>query len=357
MPTRRSRRAPSEGEVLRIPINHFEGNWYADDDVLEEMRTNGQIVLRYVDNPNGSLDDVAGIVNEAGNVFGLMPHPEACLRIVARLRGRRRDPRLDDRLTCTAQSTPRIGVTRPALDRPPRAGADGRRVRGDRATARARPDATPNSRCSRSCGASTAPTSRAACTSTTLPTEGRAHPGRARERGPGSSRSLPGVAVAWKIESHNHPSFVEPFNGAATGVGGIVRDILSMGARPIALLDSLRFGPLDDPRTAYLVDGVVHGISSYGNSIGVPTVGGETVFEDCYAENPLVNVACLGVIEDKLMHGRAEGPGQQGRPDRFVAPDATASAARACSRRPSSTRTRSTSARRFRSAIRSPRSC
>ena len=129
--------------------------------------------------------------------------------------------------------------------------------------------------------------------------------------GPGEGAGIievaPGVSVAWKIESHNHPSFVEPFNGAATGVGGIVRDILSMGARPIALMDPLRFGPLDDPRTSYLVEGVVHGISNYGNSIGVPTVGGEVVFEDCYAENPLVNVACLGVIEDRLMHGRAEG--------------------------------------------------
>jgi phosphoribosylformylglycinamidine synthase len=142
----------------------------------------------------------------------------------------------------------------------------------------------------------------------TMPTEGRhilVGPGE----GAGIVEVAPGVAVAWKIESHNHPSFVEPFSGAATGVGGIVRDILSMGARPIALLDSLRFGPLDDARTRYLVDGVVHGISSYGNSIGVPTVGGEIVFEECYAENPLVNAACLGVIEDRLMHGRAEGPG------------------------------------------------
>ncbi|MFN2388598.1 MAG: phosphoribosylformylglycinamidine synthase subunit PurL [Actinomycetota bacterium] len=131
--------------------------------------------------------------------------------------------------------------------------------------------------------------------------------------GPGEGAGIvevaPGVAVAWKIESHNHPSFVEPASGAATGIGGIVRDILSMGARPIALLDSLRFGPLGDARTRYVVEGVVHGISSYGNSIGVPTVGGETVFEDCYTENPLVNAACLGVIETKLMHGRAEGPG------------------------------------------------
>ncbi|MFP5298601.1 MAG: phosphoribosylformylglycinamidine synthase subunit PurL, partial [Actinomycetota bacterium] len=143
-----------------------------------------------------------------------------------------------------------------------------------------------------------------------LPTEGKhilVGPGE----GAGIVEVAPGTAVAFKIESHNHPSFVEPFNGAATGVGGIVRDILSMGARPIALLDSLRFGHLDDARTRYLVDGVVHGISSYGNSIGVPTVGGEVVFEDCYAENPLVNVACLGVIDSKLMHGRAEGPGNK----------------------------------------------
>ncbi|MDQ3939928.1 MAG: phosphoribosylformylglycinamidine synthase subunit PurL [Actinomycetota bacterium] len=141
-----------------------------------------------------------------------------------------------------------------------------------------------------------------------LPTEGPhilVGPGE----GAGIIEVAPGVAVAWKIESHNHPSFVEPFNGAATGIGGIVRDILSMGARPIALMDPLRFGPLDDSRMRYLVDGVVHGISSYGNSIGVPTVGGETVFEDCYSGNILVNVACLGVVEETLMHGRAEGPG------------------------------------------------
>ncbi|HYP24721.1 MAG TPA: phosphoribosylformylglycinamidine synthase subunit PurL, partial [Actinomycetota bacterium] len=142
----------------------------------------------------------------------------------------------------------------------------------------------------------------------TMPTEG-AHVVVGPGEGAGIVEVAPGVRIAWKVESHNHPSFVEPFNGAATGVGGIVRDILSMGARPIALMDSLRFGPLDDARTRYLVDGVVHGISSYGNSIGVPTVGGETVFEDCYAENPLVNVACLGIVEDALMHGRAEGPG------------------------------------------------
>ncbi|MDQ3767224.1 MAG: phosphoribosylformylglycinamidine synthase subunit PurL [Actinomycetota bacterium] len=131
--------------------------------------------------------------------------------------------------------------------------------------------------------------------------------------GPGEGAGVvevaPGVRVAWKIESHNHPSFVEPVNGAATGVGGIVRDILSMGARPIALMDSLRFGLPGRGRTDYLVEGVVDGISSYGNAIGVPTVGGESIFDDCYAHNPLVNVACLGVVEHALQQGRAEGPG------------------------------------------------
>lgn len=136
--------------------------------------------------------------------------------------------------------------------------------------------------------------------------------------GPGEGAGIvaiaPGVAVAWKIESHNHPSFVEPVNGAATGVGGIVRDVLSMGARPIALMDPLRFGSLTgkgSARTGYLVDGVVNGISSYGNSIGVPTVGGEAVFDDCYAENILVNVACLGLITHRTMKGRAEVVGDK----------------------------------------------
>ena len=142
----------------------------------------------------------------------------------------------------------------------------------------------------------------------TLPTEGEGvlvGPGE----GAGVIEVAPGQAVAWKIESHNHPSFVEPHNGAATGVGGIVRDITSMGARPIALLDSLRFGPTEGVRTAYLAAGVVGGISSYGNAIGVPTVGGECIFEPSYEGNPLVNVACLGIVETEIMRGRADNPG------------------------------------------------
>src|SRR2546428_1877851 len=119
-----------------------------------------------------------------------------------------------------------------------------------------------------------------------------------------------GLAIAFKIESHNHPSAVEPHQGAATGVGGIIRDVFSMGAQPIALMDALRFGPLDTSRNRCLVEGVVSGISSYGNSVGVPTVGGEIVFDECYSANPLVNVLCLGVLpKSRLVLARAEGEG------------------------------------------------
>ncbi|MEA2684795.1 MAG: phosphoribosylformylglycinamidine synthase subunit PurL [Chloroflexota bacterium] len=119
-----------------------------------------------------------------------------------------------------------------------------------------------------------------------------------------------GWAVVFKVESHNHPSAIEPHEGAATGVGGILRDIFTMGAFPIATLDSLRFGPLSEPRNRYLFGGVVGGIGSYGNCFGVPTVGGEIYFEDCYTENPLVNAMAVGLIRiDKLTSSRAEGPG------------------------------------------------
>jgi phosphoribosylformylglycinamidine synthase II len=119
-----------------------------------------------------------------------------------------------------------------------------------------------------------------------------------------------GLAAVFKIESHNHPSFIEPYQGAATGVGGIIRDIFTMGARPVALMDSLRFGTLDTPLTRHIVGGVVAGIAGYGNSIGIPVVGGEAVFDPCYAGNPLVNVFCLGIARtEHLVKGRAEGVG------------------------------------------------
>lgn len=120
-----------------------------------------------------------------------------------------------------------------------------------------------------------------------------------------------GLAIAMKIESHNHPSAVEPFQGAATGVGGIIRDIFAMGARPIALLDSLRFGlPQDDPHIQHLLNGVVGGISWYGNCIGIPNIGGETSFDRSYAGNPLVNAMCVGLIENaKIISATAKHPG------------------------------------------------
>lgn len=133
-------------------------------------------------------------------------------------------------------------------------------------------------------------------------------------QGPGENAGIidigGGYCIAFKIESHNHPSFIEPFQGAATGVGGILRDIFTMGARPIAVMDALRFGSLDAPRTKSIVKGVVSGISHYGNCFGVPTIGGETVFEPCYNGNPLVNVFALGVAKhNDIFYGRATGIG------------------------------------------------
>jgi phosphoribosylformylglycinamidine synthase len=132
--------------------------------------------------------------------------------------------------------------------------------------------------------------------------------------GPGENAGVvdvgDGIAVAIRIESHNHPSAVEPYQGAATGAGGILRDIFTMGARPIALMDPLRFGPLDDPRSRWIAEGVVSGIAGYGNAVGVPTVGGEIVFDDTYRGNPLVNVLCLGTLPaDRLVLGQATGTG------------------------------------------------
>ena len=133
-------------------------------------------------------------------------------------------------------------------------------------------------------------------------------------QGPGENAGvlrLPdGWAVAFKIESHNHPSAVEPYQGAATGVGGILRDVFTMGARPVAVLNSLRFGPLDDPRNRYLFAGVVKGVGDYGNCVGVPTLGGEVTFAPGYSGNPLVNAMCVGILrEADLITARAHGVG------------------------------------------------
>lgn len=133
-------------------------------------------------------------------------------------------------------------------------------------------------------------------------------------QGPGEGAGIVDIgdnqAVVFKIESHNHPSAIEPYQGAATGVGGIIRDVFSMGARPIALLNSLRFGSLEDEKVKYLFRNVVAGIANYGNSMGIPTVGGEVIFEDSYQGNPLVNAMCVGLIDhDKIQKGVAKGIG------------------------------------------------
>ncbi len=143
----------------------------------------------------------------------------------------------------------------------------------------------------------------------TLPTEGPQV-----LQGPGENAGVvsvgDGLAVAFKIESHNHPSAVEPYQGAATGAGGILRDVFTMGARPIAMLNSLRFGSLDSARVRYLFAGVVKGIGDYGNCVGIPTVAGEIVFDDAYETNPLVNAMCVGVMkESELITAKAEGIG------------------------------------------------
>jgi len=133
-------------------------------------------------------------------------------------------------------------------------------------------------------------------------------------QGPGENAGViavgDGLAVAFKIESHNHPSAVEPYQGAATGVGGILRDVFTMGARPIAMLDSLRFGSLDEPRVRWLFAGVVKGIGDYGNCVGIPTIAGDVFFDEAYEGNPLVNAMCVGVMhESELMRAIAQGVG------------------------------------------------
>src|SRR6195952_3757483 len=144
----------------------------------------------------------------------------------------------------------------------------------------------------------------------TLPCDGGRMLVAAGEENAGLMDIGDGLGVVFKIESHNHPSALEPFQGAATGVGGIHRDIFTMGARPIAALNSLRFGKLDEPKTQHLLAGVVHGIGHYGNCFGVPTVGGEIYFEDKYHTNPLVNAMSVGILKiGESVSAIAEGVG------------------------------------------------
>ena len=170
-----------------------------------------------------------------------------------------------------------------------------------------------------------------------------------------------GWAATFKVESHNHPSYVEPYQGAATGVGGIVRDIMAMGARPVAVMDQLRFGAADAPDTRRVVDGVVRGIGGYGNSLGLPNIGGETVFDASYAGNPLVNALCVGVLRKRICTWRSPRAPATRSSCSGRAPAWTASAAFRCWRRRRSAATKTArdgrSCLRCRSATRSWRRC
>ena len=318
------------GLLLRMPIAHGEGNYTADEPVLRELERNQQVVLRYADsrgaitdeaNPNGSAENIAGITNRAGNVFGMMPHPErACdpllgsedgkLIFPVSNRERRKSERLQKPMNREPAITPELiakhGITPEEFGRI--CSILGRE-----------PNFTElgifsvmwSEHCSYK---NSKPELKK------FPTTGPGVLVKAGEENAGVIDIGDGWAIAFKMESHNHPSAIEPFQGAATGVGGIIRDIFTMGARPVFSLNSLRFGPISEPedparKTAVLHNrrlfaGVVAGIAHYGNCIGIPTIGGEIYFDESYEGNPLVNVFCLGALRhEEIARGGAVGVG------------------------------------------------
>ena len=337
-----------ERRPLRMPVAHGEGCYYADEETLDELERDGGVLWRYANadgsvagpddpgNPNGSLRGIAGVRNAAGNVAGLMPHPETAVEAIL---GSDDGLGIIRSLVVSAAewaSTGSITGTRPAAGATAagHGGPAGRRRRAMTGPAtgplpvplhrtlgledveleaiREKLGREPNDlelamfsvMWSEHCSYKS---SRPLLG--TLPTKGEDVIAGVGEQA-GVIAIGDGLAVAFKIESHNHPSAVEPYQGAATGVGGILRDVFAMGARPIAVLDALRFGDPSDARTRHLVDGVVRGVGGYGNCVGVPTVGGELVFDPSYQGNPLVNVMAIGLLEDgMLMRASADGPG------------------------------------------------
>ena len=300
--TRRVRRS---GERLSIPVKHTTGRYYAPDDDLDELEAAGQVLLRYApgQNPNGSLDDIAGVCNEAPQRVRPDAPPRARRRPAHRLHRRpdRSSSRSAPRLPTAPSSSPdrhrELGLTDAEYELiVERLGREPGRHRAGDALA----DVV---RALRLQALEEAPAPAA------HRGPARAHgPRRERRRGRRRRRAS---GVAFKVESHNHPSAVEPFQGAATGVGGILRDVFAVGARPIAVLDSLRFGePASSERSRYLLEHAVAGIGHYGNSIGVPTVGGEIYFEPSYEQNCLINAMCLGLApHERLIRSAAAGPG------------------------------------------------
>ena len=281
--------------------------------------------------------DIAGVVSEAGNVAGLMPHPEHAIDVLtgpaptvsaSSPRSCRRSPVA---MSTVGMST--VGCDRDAGHRGRRRGdagpaaavrrarADRRRVRPDRQHPRPPADRRRAGHLlgdvERALLLQVVPQAPAAVRATRRP------PTDVLLAGIGQNAGVvdigQGYAVTFKIESHNHPSYVEPFQGAATGVGGIVRDILAMGARPVAVMDALRFGPADAPDTHRVLPGVVGGISFYGNCLGLPNIGGELAFDPCYLGNPLVNALCVGRAAARRPEaGGRDRPRQPGHPVRLA---------------------------------------
>ncbi len=299
------------GEQLTLPIAHGEGNYYADPETLAELEANGQVVFRYVDNPNGSVHDIAGVTNAAGNVLGMMPHPERAveallggtdgLGVFHSLIQQTKGPtfvahvEMSPMAIAEKKSYLDLGLTEPEYER-------FAELIGHQ----------PNDT---EIGLASGMWSEHCAYKYSKPILRQFWTKNERVlMGPGEGAGVidigEGKAVVFKAESHNHPSAVEPYEGAATGVGGIIRDIFSIGAKPVAMLDSLAFGDLNQPHTQHLVDRIVAGIGGYGNAIGIPTVGGETNFDGSYTRNPLVNAMCVGIMDkDQIQKGKAAGVG------------------------------------------------
>jgi len=335
------------GERVRFPIAHGDGRYLPGPDA--------PVAFRYVSNPNGSERDIAGVLNQQRNVLGLMPHPE---RAVATWMGSVDGARLLQSVVQWFTGTPRLTVadatstdssaatvaavavttelTREVGTRHARAAEV--RPALPKIGAEPTPEQIAQDAIYRQLGLTREEYERLVQSLGRLPNYVEAgmfgvlwseHCSYKSSRvylkqfptdgpqvlqGPGENAGIveigDGLAVAFKMESHNHPSAIEPVQGAATGVGGILRDVFTMGARPIAFLDSLRFGSIDDAEVRNLFRGVVSGIGMYGNCVGIPTVGGEVSFDPSYQANPLVNAMCVGVLrKDEIVRGAATGVG------------------------------------------------
>ena len=284
---------------------------------LQSLKANNQIVFRYAGgtNPNGSVDDIAGISNEAGNVVGMMPHPERAVDQTARLRRRQTDVHIDsERLEGTTWRS-KLSAKEPTAEQIAEQkiykqfGVTDEEYELICGFLGRKPNYT-------EIGVFSVMWSEHCSYKNSKPVLQKFPiTGPRVLMGPGEGAGIVDIgdnqAVVFKIESHNHPSAIEPYQGAATGVGGIIRDIFSMGARPVALLNSLAFRQAGKRAREIFVRACrVSGIAGYGNCIGIPTVGGEVMFDESYEGNPLVNAMCVGLIDhDKIQRGVAKGVG------------------------------------------------